>query len=195
MDVEGKLMNWKSRHTEPKILPGPHFRSNLPVVELEITQGEARNMSRQVQGPVYLIGTTVDCDLVLGDLQFPEVFAYLFLTERGVSVRRLGTGPVLTVNGRLVQSSPLFDGDVLSMGRYQFCLRIQWIHNDKPGLRNSSEDLVRKMTTDQATAEVNDLLCSVRRAWQHLPDPEINRPLFLSGKSGSRRSTFRVQRH
>ncbi|MBI85644.1 MAG: hypothetical protein CMJ81_20815 [Planctomycetaceae bacterium] len=195
MDVEGKLMNWKSRHAEPKILPGPHFRSSLPVVELEIAQGEARNVSRQVQGPVYLIGTTVDCDLVLGDLQFPEVFAYLFLTKRGVSVRRLGTGPELTVNGRLVQSSPLFDGDVLSMGRYQFCLRVQWIHNDRPGFRNPSEDPVGKKTTDEAIAEVNDLLCSVRRAGQHLPDPEINHPLFLSGKSGRRRSTFRVQRH
>ena len=175
-------MNWKSRQTEPKILPGPHFRSSLPVVELEIVQGKARSLTRQVQGPVYLIGTAADCDLVLGDLQFPEVFAYLFLTERGVSVRRLGTGPVLTVNGRLVQSTPLFDGDVLSTGRYQFCPRIQWIHNAKPGLRNSSEDPVRKVATEQAIAEVNDLLCSVRRALQDLPNPEISRPLVLSGK-------------
>ena len=188
-------MNWKFRQTEPNILPGPHFRSSLPVVELEIAQGEARSLTRQVQGPVYLIGTAADCDLVLGDLQFPEVFAYLFLTERGVSLRRLGAGPVLTVNGRLTQSTPLLDGDVLSMGRYQFCLRIQWIQNAKPGLSNSSEDPARKVATEQAIAEVNDLLCSVRRAFQYLPNPETSRPFVMSGKSGNCRSAFRVQQH
>ena len=52
-------------------LTGPHYRRTLPRVRLEIRRGKAQNKIRTVTGPVYLIGTASDCDLVLveGDSQ------------------------------------------------------------------------------------------------------------------------------
>ena len=73
----------------------------------------------------FLIGTAKDCDLVLGDGRFPEVHAAGGPT--GVTVRWLGDGPELTVNGRqALLSAPLADGDLLKAASYEFRVRIRW---------------------------------------------------------------------
>ena len=100
--------------------------SKLPQVELEIARGQARNLRRPVHGPVFLVGTAPDCDLVLGDPQFAEVHAYIFVTEEGVSLRHLGSEPTVLVCGRTVESAYLRDGDTLRMGPYEFLISIRW---------------------------------------------------------------------
>lgn len=98
----------------------------LPQVELEIARGQARNLRRRVAGPVFLVGTAGDCDLVLGDGQFAEVHAYIFVTEEGVSLRHLGAEPAVSVCGRPVESAFLRDGDTIRMGPFEFLIRIRW---------------------------------------------------------------------
>jgi pSer/pThr/pTyr-binding forkhead associated (FHA) protein len=105
---------------------GPHFPSSLPQVRLEIRRGKARNLVRDVSGPVYLIGRARDCDLVLGDEQFPEAYAYVFISDSAVTLRRLGEGPDLTVNGRVVRNVQLHDGDRIRTGPFEFHVRIVW---------------------------------------------------------------------
>ena len=104
---------------------GPHFLPQLPQVDLEIVRGKASRRIREVSPPVFLIGAAEDCDLVLGDVRFPEAYAYLYVTVRGVSVRYLGDGPELNVNGELTESALLADGDILELGAYEFQLHIQ----------------------------------------------------------------------
>lgn len=96
-----------------------------PKVELEIVRGTARNTRRSVVGKVFLIGSACDCDLVLGDEQFPDAYAYLFVQPEGVTVRHLGAGPAVTVAGEPVQARRLLDGDVLEFGPYAFRIRIE----------------------------------------------------------------------
>lgn len=93
-------------------------------VRLEIVRGSARARLRDIAGPAFMIGTASDCDLVLGDPQFPEVHSYVLLTERGVWVRHLGGGPPIAVNGQIVQSAELKHGSALGMGPYAFRLQI-----------------------------------------------------------------------
>jgi pSer/pThr/pTyr-binding forkhead associated (FHA) protein len=93
-------------------------------VSLEIVRGSAQNRRREVKGPVFLIGAADDCDLVLADPLFPDVHTYLFVTPAGVSLRFLGKGPALVVNGRTVESTRVVDGDRLRMGGYEFRLSI-----------------------------------------------------------------------
>jgi hypothetical protein len=93
-------------------------------VWLEIRRGRARNLVRHVTSAVYLIGSARDCDLVLGDAQFPQAFAYLFVNPSGVTIRRLGTGPVLTVNGQAIEATRVEDGDRIRTGPFEFCVRI-----------------------------------------------------------------------
>jgi len=104
---------------------GPHYLPQLPQVGLEIVRGKASRRIREVSPPVFLIGAAEDCDLVLGDLRFPEAYAYLYVTIRGVSVRHLGEGPELYVNGELTESALLADGDILELGAYEFQVHIE----------------------------------------------------------------------
>ena len=87
---------------------------------LEISRGQAKRKLRQLTGPVFLIGAAGDSDLVLGDPQFPEGYAYVYLREGDLSVRWLGEGPELQVNDWPVQISPLKVGDRITAGPFEF---------------------------------------------------------------------------
>lgn len=90
-----------------------------PRVTLEITRGKAQQRLRPLQGKVFLIGTASDCDLVLGDLNFPEVYAYLFVDGSEVTIRRLGSGPALIVSGDRTDKAELFQGDEVRFGPFE----------------------------------------------------------------------------
>ncbi|MFV2068198.1 MAG: hypothetical protein ACC645_14595, partial [Pirellulales bacterium] len=84
---------------------GLHSASSLPHVELEIVRGRAEYRRRPVAVPAFLIGSALDCDLVLAAPKFPDVPAYFRLTEPGVVVRHLRFAPLLRINGRPPSSS------------------------------------------------------------------------------------------
>jgi len=116
LDVVGKKNSYEG---------GPSFFNDFPDVHLEILRGRAKFRQRPVIAPVYLIGSAKDCDLVLGDLQFPELHTYLFVTRDGVVARHLGEGPDLRIRNQVVQSATLNDGDHLVTGSYDFVIRIK----------------------------------------------------------------------
>ena len=105
-------------------------RVQMPQVQLVIQRGEARETVRTVQPPVFTIGSSSGCDLVLGDGQFPSWHSYLYVREDAVQFRHLGPAPLVTVNGRICSSVELLDRDRIRMGPYQFQVRIavagQW---------------------------------------------------------------------
>ena len=109
---------------DPHSARGPHALQNLPRVELEIVRGTAHQRTRRVSGPAFLIGRAHDNDLVLGDSQFPEAHSYILLGPQGVTIKYMGSGPELTVNGRVVGSSALCDGDTIGTGPYEFLVRV-----------------------------------------------------------------------
>ena len=107
-------------------IPAPKPPGDEDRVSLEIVRGRARRKLRPVAVRAFLIGSAGDCDLVLGDSRFPEVHAYLLRNQPQVTIRWLGVGPVLMVNGRAaVDSEPLADGDAIQTGPYEFRIRIE----------------------------------------------------------------------
>ena len=66
--------------------------------ELLITRGQASFRIRHIESPVFMLGSGSQCDLVLGDDQFPELYAYILRTNEGYQIRCLDAEPVLTVN-------------------------------------------------------------------------------------------------
>lgn len=123
-------MGFQPTRFDPPDRLGLHSPANpqdLPAaatIELEIVRGAARHTRRKVAGKVFLIGSACDCDLVLGDEQFPDAYAYLFVQNGEVTVRHLGAGPAVLVDGEPVQARRLGDGDVLCCGPYAFRLVI-----------------------------------------------------------------------
>jgi len=109
----------------PDILPYPQPRVHGPNVDLVIERGTAEQLTRRVEGPVYMIGTGPDCDMVLSDLQFSECHVYLCLREGQLTLRHLGRPPFVTVNGRSIRWGEILDGDRIRMGPYEFlvCVR------------------------------------------------------------------------
>ncbi len=87
---------------------------------LEICRGQAKRKLRRISGPVFLIGSASDSDLVLGDHQFPEGYAYVYLKDDNLSIRWLGEGPELEVNDWPVQVAALKIGDRISAGPFEF---------------------------------------------------------------------------
>jgi hypothetical protein len=99
----------------------PPNRQVLPFdtsVWLEITRGRVRQRLRAVRGPAFLIGSASDCDLVLGCDVFPDAYAYLLVHDEKVSIRRVGDGPELLVNGETIEAGDLFDGDQIAFGPF-----------------------------------------------------------------------------
>jgi Inner membrane component of T3SS, cytoplasmic domain len=145
---------------------GPHFLPQLPQVDLEILRGKASRRIRTVSPPVFLIGAAEDCDLVLGDARFPAAYAYLYVTVRGVSVRHLGDGPELNVNGELTESALLADEDILELGAFEFQIHIQDRSPRGRGRQDRGwEEELREtdfMDLDAAMDDVGDLLAQIR---------------------------------
>jgi len=111
----------------------------LPKIVLEITRGRAKHKRRAVRSSAFLIGTAPDCDLVLGDPRFDPVYSYVFVSQRRVTIRQLGFGPALCVDGRPTPWATLSDLDWLQMGPYEFQVRIEW-PRDNADVRNSGEE-------------------------------------------------------
>ena len=153
-------------------LPQPQ---NLPAatVELEITRGRVQHRLRPVRSKVFLIGAASDCDLVLGDLQFPEAYAYLFVNGSEVSIRRLGSGPELRVGGVPTESAELFHGDRLAFGPFELQVRVAASRQREPspGEHTAQFETAELDTAELDTAEldaveldkVETLLLDIRR--------------------------------
>ncbi len=118
-------MSRNYRLHNPQDPSGPHTRSSLPQVTLEIIRGRARQRIRPIVRPAFLIGSAADSDLMLGAEQFPSAHCYLMLNPEGVGLRWLGFAPEVRVNDLAVEKADLQDGDMLRTGPYEFRIRIR----------------------------------------------------------------------
>jgi hypothetical protein len=94
------------------------------IVELEIVRGQAQQRRRPVAGPAFLMGTSCECDLVLSGAQFSEVYACFLVHPGEVTMRQVGEGPAILINGRPTSVANLRDGDRISAGPFEFVVRI-----------------------------------------------------------------------
>ncbi|MBX7165689.1 MAG: FHA domain-containing protein [Pirellulales bacterium] len=116
-----------TRSTKSQNLQGLPDRQNptgTARVELIIIRGRTRQRIRPVEGPVFLIGTAPDCDLVLVDDRFAPVQGYLFRHGETVQIRWLSSDPELTLNGQPRENATLADQDRIRTGTYEFLIRI-----------------------------------------------------------------------
>ena len=114
-------------------------------VWLEITRGQVKQRLRTVRGPAFLIGTAPDCDLVLGDQIFPDAYAYLLVQDDKVTIRRVGDGPELLVNGETIEAADLFHGDQLAFGPFE----LQMVIRERP----------QRVVADSTPVTVGSWLC------------------------------------
>lgn len=176
------------RHN-PHLLSNPPLpeRSELPFrVELEILRGRVKQRIRPILNPAYLIGMAVDCDLVLGDPQFPEVHTYIRISDAGVTLRHLGFAPALTINGETAAQQKLEHGDRIRTGPFEFLVHIH------PQASGDDDDSDRSRTLrvpaaldrvedEVGSALVQQLLAEIRRELE----PAAKLKLFVAPESSA----------
>lgn len=90
---------------------------------LEIRRGRARNRSRAVCEPLFVVGGNAECDMVLGDRQFGPIHFYLLSREGRITIRKVGSQPAISINGEMTSSGVLQDGDRIRTGPYEFVVK------------------------------------------------------------------------
>ncbi len=132
------MASFVARIDEPGEPQPPHVAFPRTVWGLEIVRGQAQQMFRPITGPVFMIGTAVDSDLVLADETFPETYLYLYIKtdeqlNETVSVRRFGVGPELRIDEVELDVAELPLGSLLEFGAYAFRLTQRNASQPGPG--------------------------------------------------------------
>ncbi len=157
-------------HIVPTALETPS-QKRWPQVTLEIVRGRAQNRFRSVTDPAFLLGSAVDCDLVLGAARFPEVYAYLLLHENEVLIRHLGFVPELKVNGKSVTKSVLQDDDLLEMGPYLMRVHVEMSPTERDDPDDPADESIEAGESEienQVDALLNDIRATFFPDMQHL---------------------------
>ena len=166
------------RHN-PHLATQPAQSPSSPIcyqASLEIVRGQARQRIRPILNPTFLIGVAEDCDLVLGDPQFPEAHAYLRFFEGQLTLRHLGFAPPVTVNGKVVGQTQLADGDRIRTGPYEFLVCLQPLES---GEDRSDRLLPLRVpaSLDRVEDEVGSLL--VQRLLKEIRSEMFSQPAHL----------------
>lgn len=90
---------------------------------LEIRRGRTRAPRREIRGRRFLIGAGSNCQLQLGG-DMPILHSILLIEEDGAHIDAVVPAPQLMVNGRPQRSVDLQDGDVFTIGRFEFQVHV-----------------------------------------------------------------------
>lgn len=196
------MANFVARIDEPAEPQPPHVTFPKSVWGLEIVRGQAQQMFRPIAGPVFMIGTAGDSDLVLADESFPETYLYLYIKtdeqlNETVSVRRLGVGPELRVDEVELDVAELPLGSVLEFGAYAF--RLTQRSSSQPGpdggpgrgpdTNNDDEPFLpadfSAWEVDESAAldKVRALLADVRASLRAAAKPHQGLKLFMGART------------
>lgn len=90
---------------------------------LEVSRGQTRFPHRRVRAERFLIGGGVGCDLQIGGSDMPPLHSLLHQDEGRYRLESLAEFPELHVNGDVVQSAIIREGDSISIGAVEFFAR------------------------------------------------------------------------
>jgi hypothetical protein len=150
-------------------------------VELEIVRGEAQQRRRPVAGPAFLIGTSCECDLVLSSAQFSEVYACLVVLPSHVTVRQIGDGPAILINGQPADDASLQDGNRIVAGPFEFIVHIappsedHVLHYERPSRFATRWSTARNDGDATTLGFAAELISDIRKALNE-QRPAIRRP-------------------
>ena len=93
-----------------------------PTAYLRIERGIATHRVRPIHDPVFLIGSSLDCDLVLASSDVAPILCYLIVDDHHAVIHVVDRDAGVLLNGAPVTRANLADGDVLCVSGYEFQL-------------------------------------------------------------------------
>lgn len=103
----------------------PASGAGLPLAELIVQNGRLKGTSRPLAAPLTLIGRAAGCEMRLNVEGVGALHCALAHGVDGICLRLLPGGGVTLVNGAPAVDGPLADGDVLTVGPFQFRLHVR----------------------------------------------------------------------
>ena len=97
----------------------------LPNLRLELRHGSARPVFYEVSELGFLVGSVPGCDLRLPGTELPPVLCLVTRHAGGAAVRKLVPTQPILVNGQLLVSGPLANGDRLSLGSVEIVVHLR----------------------------------------------------------------------
>lgn len=97
-----------------------HTKTSLPAFFLEISRGRTRFPRRPILEDRFLIGADPECDLCLGGAEMPPLHCILKVENGEVWLDAAAGSPALLVNGQVVQTARLKNGDMIEIGLFEF---------------------------------------------------------------------------
>lgn len=91
---------------------------------LEVRRGRTRARRRPVRSRRFLIGAGSNCQLQLGGEEIPILHSILLVDDEGAHIDAVVSSPELLVNGIPQRAADLHDGDVFSIGRFEFAVNV-----------------------------------------------------------------------
>ena len=152
---------------------GPHFRCNLPRHFIEIGRGRANRLIRPIDGPVFLVGAGRDCDLVLGDQQFPR--------RPFLLIRKIGQGVASQVGGYARDNDQWSSGGVYGALRRRppkdWTLRVlsaNPLRLNRAKLTSLAGKLERLLPAKPLPTSARPAVGVGRRSWNFVSDPILS---------------------
>ncbi len=135
-------------------------RSSVPVhFVLEVTKGRTRFRRRPVTTARFLIGAGSTCDLRLGGERMPALHSIITIAGGEVALEAIAAEPHLMLNGRLVQTAKLCDGDVISVGDVQLLAHLEAGHTPaRVQARSVSADMQVEATSAVSELSATELI-------------------------------------
>ena len=115
--------------------PTESTESPAPSLVLEICSGQTRFPLRPVKSNRFLIGAAEGCDLRLGGADMPPLHSIVHVDHVETLLETVTLTPPLSVNGLVVESVLLQDGDRIGIGPFEFLA-----HRPTPATESSSNE-------------------------------------------------------
>ena len=120
------------------------------------------------------IGSSKSCHLRLGDDSIPDLLAVIVADRISARISCQCSSPLLLLNGKPVEDSPLSDGDLLEAGPYSLVFRR--LPNDAVAVRTEDGEIDAARATpaelvdalEEALAMVEELEHTPARGWEQL---------------------------
>lgn len=91
---------------------------------LQVSRGKTNFPHRPVTAPRFAIGAGSGCDMVLGDPNVPAIHTILLVEGGCVIAEAVAQTPLLKVNGNVISTAILEDGDELTIGGFHFAIHL-----------------------------------------------------------------------
>lgn len=139
-----------SAGNDSRRLPG-HYSEPHPLLVLEICSGRTRFPLRPVRSTRFLIGAGEGCDLQLGGANMPPLHSIVHVNHVEALLETVALTPPLKVNGLVVESVLLQDGDEISIGPFEFVA-----HRRSPSMENHRAE---PLSADASAADMDVETC------------------------------------